>query len=87
MSREGEELARHFAAPPEGYGIVPFYWWLGDKLTKERIEWQLEKMRGHAVSGLQINYAHGYEGGRSFGLTLESDPPLFSEKWWELFES
>lgn len=86
MSREGEELARHFAAPPEGYGIVPFYWWLGDKLTKERIEWQLEKMRGHAVSGLQINYAHGYEGGRSFGLTLESDPPLFSEKWWELFE-
>ncbi len=32
-----------FKNPPYGYGIVPFYWWLDDKLTKERIEWQLIK--------------------------------------------
>lgn len=78
--------AEDFAKPPKGYGIVPFYWWLGDKLTKERIDWQLEKMREHSVSGLQVNYAHGYMGGNSFGLTLPSDPPLFSEEWWELFK-
>ena len=86
MKEGWEKVAQSFAKPPAGYGIVPFYWWLGDRLTKERMEWQLKKMRGHAVSGLQINYAHGYEGGRSFGLTLKSDPPLFSDKWWELFE-
>lgn len=86
MKKEWKKAAQNFEKPPTGYGIVPFYWWLGDKLTKERMNWQLEKMRSHAVSGLQINYAHGYEGGRSFGLTLESDPPLFSDKWWELFE-
>jgi hypothetical protein len=27
-----------FQSPPPGYGIVPFYWWLGDPITKERLE-------------------------------------------------
>ena len=35
--------------------------------------------------GLQINYAHSDRGGRSYGLTYPSDPPLFSEAWWDLF--
>jgi hypothetical protein len=73
-----------FAQPPPGYGTVPFYWWLGDPLTPERLAWQLERMRGMGVSGYQINYAHSDQGGRSYGLTLPSEPPLFSEKWWEL---
>lgn len=39
--REGKtNIKEYFLNPPYGYGIVPFYWWLGDKLTKERIEWQ-----------------------------------------------
>lgn len=75
-----------FEKPPKGYGIVPFYWWLGDKLTRERITWQMEKVRNHSISGLQINYAHGFSGGNSYGLTLESDPALFTDEWWELFE-
>lgn len=61
------------------YGIVPFYWWLGDKLTKERLSWQLDQLEGHHISGLQVNYAHSDQGGPSWGLTCESDPPLFSE--------
>ncbi|MBI5692083.1 MAG: hypothetical protein HZC55_18540 [Verrucomicrobia bacterium] len=73
-----------FQQPPPGYGTVPFYWWLGDPLTPERLGWQLEQMRGMGVSGYQINYAHSDKGGRSFGLTLPSEPPLFSERWWEL---
>ena len=58
-----------FQQPPPGFGNVPFYWWLGDPLTKERIGWQLEQMAGMAVSGIQINYAHSDKGGRSWGLT------------------
>ena len=76
---------KHFKHPPAGYGIVPFYWWLGDKLTKERISWQLDQLENHHVSGLQVNYAHSDQGGPYWGLTYESDPPLFSEAWWELF--
>jgi hypothetical protein len=73
-----------FRSPPPGYGEVAFYWWLGDPLTKERLAWQLEQLSGKGVMGLQINYAHSDQGGRSYGLTFPSDPPLFSDAWWKL---
>ncbi len=73
-----------FQAPPPGYGEVAFYWWMGDPLTRERLAWQLDQLAGRGVSGLQINYAHSDRGGRSYGLTFPSDPPLFSEAWWDL---
>ena len=41
-------------------------------------------MRAWGCRGLQINYAHTDRGGRSYGLTMPSDPPLFSEEWWKL---
>ncbi len=74
-----------FKNPPPGYGEVGFYWWLGDPLTKDRLLWQLDRLQGVPISGLQINYAHSDRGGRSYGLTFPSDPPLFSEAWWDLF--
>lgn len=77
-------LSQLFREPPYGYGIVPFYWWLGDPLTRERLAYEVERMKHHSLIGLQINYAHGCEGGLSWGLTYPSDPPLFSEKWWDL---
>lgn len=73
-----------FQQPPPGFGTVPFYWWLGDPLTKERLAWELEQMAGMGVSGYQINYAHSDKGGRSYGLTYPSEPPLFTEEWWTL---
>jgi hypothetical protein len=73
-----------FQSPPPGYGEVAFFWWLGDPLTKERLIWQLDQLAGRGITGLQINYAHSDSGGVSYGLTLPSDPPLFSPAWWEL---
>ncbi|MEI7899829.1 MAG: hypothetical protein WCK89_06220 [bacterium] len=63
-----------FQKPPPGFGTVPFYWWLGDPLTKERIGWQLEQMAGMAVSGIQINYAHSDQGGRSAEVRVNGQP-------------
>jgi hypothetical protein len=74
-----------FRNPPPGYGEVSFYWWQGDPLTRERLRWQLDQLKGKSISGLQINYAHSDKGGQKWGLTYPSDPPLFSEPWWELF--
>ncbi len=74
-----------FLNPPPGYGEVAFYWWLGDPLTKERIAWQLDRLEGMGVAGLQVNYAHSDKGGLRWGLTYPGDPPLFSEPWWDLF--
>jgi len=73
-----------FQKPPPGFGIVPFFWWLGDPLTKERLGWELKQMDGMGASGYQINYAHSDRGGQSYGLTYPSDPPLFSADWWKL---
>ncbi len=79
------DLLQLFHEPPSGYGEVPFYWWVGDKLTKERLLWQLDQLTPARLSGLQVNYAHTDCGGHTYGLTMKSDPPLFSEAWWELF--
>lgn len=73
-----------FKTPPPGYGEVAFYWWIGDPLTRQRLTWQLDQLAGKGVMGLQINYAHTDRGGLSYGLSIPSDPPLFSKQWWEL---
>ncbi len=84
--RSGEtDILRGFKDPPPGYGDVAFYWWLGDTLTHERILWQMDQLAGRGVTGLQVNYAHTDTGGYSYGRTMRSAPPLFSDAWWELF--
>lgn len=74
-----------FRNPPPGYGEVPFFWWMGDPLTRERLTWQLDQLKDSSLTSLQVNYAHSDKGGRTHGLTYESDPRLLSEPWWELF--
>jgi len=74
-----------FRNPPRGYGEVAFYWWVGDTLTRDRIRWQLDQLQGKGVIGLQVNYAHTDSGGLIWGLSMQSQPKLFSEEWWELF--
>ena len=73
-----------FQSPPKGYGEVAFFWWLGDPLTRERLTWQLDQLSGKGIMGLQINYAHTDRGGVSYGLSMPSEPPLFSPAWWDL---
>lgn len=74
-----------FINPPKGYGEVPFYWWQGDTLTRERLLWQLNQLQGKGISSLQINYSHTDAGGISYGLSNPSKPALFTDAWWDLF--
>lgn len=78
-------LEEKFRTPPRGYGEVPFYWWIGDTLTRDHIEWELDQLSGRHISSLQINYCHRDTGGIIYGLTYPSQPALFSDEWWELF--
>ncbi len=79
------DVSPGFQNPPAGFGVVPFFWWLGDPLTQERLGWILEQMKGMGISGYQINYAHGMgTGGFGPGLSLPSEPPLLSDDWWKL---
>lgn len=68
-----------FKNPPAGYGEVAFFWWQGDPVTREKLTWILDQLEGCHISGLQINYGHSDHGGRSYGLTLESDPRPFTD--------
>lgn len=79
------DLKSGFTTPPKGYGEVPFYWWMGDTLTKEHLTYHLDQMAAKKVTSLQVNYAHSDKGGVSYGLTFPSRPALFTEEWWELF--
>lgn len=78
------QLLKNFYSPPPGYGEVAFFWWHGDRITKEKLSWILDQLKDAHLSGLQINYCHGDAGGLQWGLTMHSDPEPFSEAWWEL---
>ena len=70
------DVSPGFQKPPAGFGVVPFFWWLGDPLTKERLSWELDQMKGMGVAGYQINYAHMAAVGaqRRPGRSMPSSP-------------
>jgi hypothetical protein len=82
----GLDVLPGFINPPKGYGEVPFYWWQGDTLTRDRLLWQLDQLKDKGISSLQINYSHLDSGGLSYGLSNPSKPALFSDAWWDLFK-
>lgn len=85
-SRDPElDVLPGFRNPPAGYGEVPFYWWMGDTLTREHLQDHLDLLKDHGISSLQVNYAHSDKGGKLWGLTYKSRPEIFSEDWWKLF--
>ncbi len=75
-----------FITPPKGFGDVPFFWWQGDTLTRERLTWQLDQLSNKGISSLQINYSHQDSGGISYGWSNPSKPALFTPEWWKLFK-
>lgn len=77
-------MLERFRNPPEKYGEVSFYWWVGEPLEKERLLWQLNQLENRHICALQINYCHSDSGGKNYGLTMDSEPGLFTDEWWEL---
>ena len=71
-----------FRNPPPGYGEVPFWWWSGERLDKNRLLWQIEELHRAGISGVQVNYSHlSVEGWK----TAPNDPKIFSDEWWDCF--
>ncbi len=75
------DLRAAFKTPPQEFSPVPFWWWVGDRLNRERLAWQLDKLREKGVHGAIISYNHDATGRPNLG-----NPPVFSEPWWELFK-
>lgn len=73
-------MLSQFKAPPACYGPVPFYWWAGEQLDRERMAWQLDRLSEKGVRRTVISYPHHPDGSSAAG-----DPPLFSPEWWDFF--
>ena len=94
-SREGAiDIKEHFQHPPKGYGNVPFYWWNGDTLKKERLLEQLEILSDASTDGFAVSYIHTHpevdvelnaQGYGSFGRADGGIPEVFSDDWWKLW--
>ncbi|MDR1980152.1 MAG: hypothetical protein LBQ39_00855 [Tannerellaceae bacterium] len=83
-----------FIHPPKGYGNVPFYWWNGDSLNKNRLREQLDILSSSALDGFAVSYMHLHpevdveemKGGYGlFGKTEPGKPEVFSEEWWDIW--
>ena len=79
----GLDVLPGFQNPPPGYGEVPFWWWSGDKLDKERLLWQIEELHKKGIAGMQVNYIHS---DTSPWRTIMDDPKVFSEEWWDYWK-
>jgi hypothetical protein len=77
------ELPGKFLNPAAGYGEVPFWWWSGDPLDKDRLLWQIEELHKKGITGMQINYIHKDTPGWA---TYPSEPAIFSDEWWKMWE-
>lgn len=93
-SGAGFDVLPGFRQPPKGYGNVPFYWWNGDKLTRERLAAQLDILSESATDGFAISYIHTdpqtdtlfNKGGYGlYGRTEPGEPEVFSDEWWDIW--
>ncbi len=66
-----------FVSPDHArWGEVPLWWWEGDRMTKERVTWQLETLAAKGVKSVcPIQRSPG-----------RCDPPSFSPEWWDMLE-
>ena len=72
-----------FKNPPPGYGEVPFWWWSGDSLERDRLLWQIEELHKKGITGMQVNYIHKDSRGWP---TYPADPEIFSDPWWNMWK-
>jgi len=69
------ELRRQFENPDHArWGEVPLWWWEGERMTRERVTWQLETLAAKGVKAVcPIQRSPG-----------RCDPQSFDPDWWEL---
>ncbi len=72
-----EMMLREFANPPSDYAPLDCWWWEAGRLDRKQMTWQLEELKAKGISGTW------YYPRFSFGEPLCSDPPYWSEEWWE----
>lgn len=78
-----DQLQQGFALADPRYGPVPMWWWSAEKVTEERIRWQLKKFRDGGLRNIGI--IHLAPTGPAFGSPSD-EPTYMSDAWWRLVE-
>jgi len=73
-------VKQDFQNPSAEFGPVPFWWWVGEPVTRERIAWQLDRLKERGVLSGIVSYNHHADGSANRGK-----PEVFSTDWWQLF--
>ncbi|MFV1965796.1 MAG: glycosyl hydrolase, partial [Pirellulaceae bacterium] len=71
-----QQLRTEFTSPDHArWGEVPLWWWEGDRMTRQRVTWQLETLaRAGVKSVCPIQRS-----------PARCDPQSFSPAWWDMF--
>ena len=75
-------VRRLFEDTPHEFSPIPLWWWSGERLTKERLEWQLERLVEGGVHNVVVMSLA--PAGPLAGAPAD-DPAWFSEEWWQRF--
>lgn len=76
-------LRQLFQDPSRDFSPTPLWWWSGEQVTEERMEWQLRRFAEGGIYNLVlINLAPA---GPQFGAETD-DPQWFSPEWWQRVE-
>ncbi|WP_428938671.1 hypothetical protein [Fontivita pretiosa] len=68
--------------PDPRYSPAPIWWWSGEKLSVDRMRWQMDQLRAMGIRNVVVlNLAPN---GPLFG-SVADDPPFLSEPWWTIF--
>lgn len=77
-----EDLQRQFAAPLPEFSPVPIWWWSGDRIERDRLRFELERIAAGGIhNAIVLNLAPS---GPLYGSAAD-DPPFLSNEWWDLF--
>ena len=94
LKGENIDVLPGFIHPSKGYGNIPFYWWNGDSLNRDRLREQLDILAASATDGFTISYIHLHNKSDSvemqsgyglFGRTEPGRPKIFTEEWWDFW--
>jgi len=81
-ARAYASLAATFRSPPDEYGPNPAWWWTGERLDLDRLEWQMRQF--HAGGLRQVTVISLAPHGPAHGFSCD-DPPFYSDEWWVCF--
>ena len=70
-------LYNGFQNPDKQYGPVPLWWWDGERLSKDRLTWQLETLKNGGIASVCFIQKYPY------GPPTGPEAGYFSEEWWD----